>query len=70
MCIFLPSGNQEIDEDNANIRRVGTGQFIPLTFRTLVSLYQTIVSYPSPSGWECTHIGYTYLIHIIYFGLF
>ena len=60
MRIYLVS----IEEDNANISRIDAGQFLPLTFRTLVILYPTGVSYPNPSGWERTHIGNAIPIYI------
>ena len=49
-ALYLVSDNQEIKEDNANNSRMGAELFVSLTFRTLVILYPTGVSYPSPSG--------------------
>ena len=47
MRIYLLYNNQEIEEDNANISRVGAGLFVSLMFRTLVISFQTGFSYPS-----------------------
>ena len=40
------------------------GRFVHLTCRTLVISYPAGVGYPNLSGWERSHMGSTYLIHI------
>ena len=55
MCIYLVSVEKIMH---------GCMAICTLACLTLVNLYPNGVAYPSPSGWEITHIGSTCLIHI------
>ena len=62
LCTFV-SDNQEIEEDNANISRVGQDNWY-LMFHTLVISYQLVFRTLAQVNLESTHIGNTYLIHV------